>query len=299
MTGCGNGGDGADGVNLVGVDRQHLLPGVRPRRIVRCHTPLVQQVQELLDLGHVRRFARHAVGLVVLPPFRPFQIVLVDGRQLRGAEAGRGQAVLQPRPDRHDAVAGEDPVAEHVAHEGLGEQMDAGLGPAVPDQLQHVRFLRHRAGGIDDDGHLPSIGQQAEAVLVALGQADLVEQLVGRGDIEGGIGLLEFGLVQRAFRQHRIGALPGQAVVDDLVDLMPVDGQRQGAAEAHVAHQLAPHRIAGGQIGEEREAGAIAGLPQHDPVAAVLLAFLEEGVVGEADVLGLQHRIRRRRPSPG
>src|ERR1700749_4144734 len=114
--------------------------------------PMVEPAPGLPRSGIAHRPAPNAMGFVILAPFRPFEIVLVDGRQLRRAEGGRGQAVLQPGPDRHDAVAAGDAVAEHVADEGLGEELEADLAPAVADQLQHVGFLRHLAGGVDDDG---------------------------------------------------------------------------------------------------------------------------------------------------
>jgi hypothetical protein len=76
-----------------------------------------------------------------------------------------------------------------VAHEGLGEEAHADPAPAVADQLEHVGLLRHLAGGVDNDGERPAIGQQAEAVIVAPGEPDLVQQIVGRRRVEGGVSL--------------------------------------------------------------------------------------------------------------
>src|SRR3546814_4262581 len=107
----------------------------------------------------------------------------------RSAAEGRRDAVLGAEGDRHDRLAGEDAVAQYLALQRLGEELHADLPPGVADQLQHVDFLVVLAGGLDDDLQRAAVGQQAIAVAVALGQADLVEQRVGFRGVEGGISL--------------------------------------------------------------------------------------------------------------
>src|SRR3546814_17323270 len=74
--------------------------------------------------------------------------------------------------------------------------------PGVADQLQHVDFLVVLAGGLDDDLQRAAVGQQAIAVAVALGQADLVDQRVGFRGVEGGLSLAVRRLVERAVGQR-------------------------------------------------------------------------------------------------
>jgi hypothetical protein len=81
----------------------------------------------------------------------------------------------------------------------------------------------------------PSVLHQADAVGIALGQADLVQQGIGAiGVIDRPHGA-EFGVEQRTLRKNRIGRLHAQPQIDHLVDLAAVDGDRQRPAEAHIA----------------------------------------------------------------
>ena len=85
-------------------------------------------------------------------------------------------------------------AAEDVALRGADEQRDADLAPVVGDQLEHVGLERALAGRLDDDLGAPAVGQEADAVVVALREADLVEQRVGLVGIVRDPGLLVFGL---------------------------------------------------------------------------------------------------------
>src|SRR5206468_10324553 len=96
---------------------------------------------------------------------------------------------------------------------------------------------------------------------------------------------------QGARRQNRIGACAGQAEVDDLIDLMTVDGERQRPAIAHVAIQLAPDGIVGVQVRIKGQIRAGTVAPEQDAVATALLALLQECVVGESQILALQHAL--------
>ena len=69
----------------------------------------------------------------------------------------------------------------------------------------------------------------------ALVEPRRVEQRIGLVDVVVGIGLGKFRLVERALRQHRVAALARQAEEHHVVDVVPVDAERQRAAEADVA----------------------------------------------------------------
>ena len=134
---------------------------------------------------------------------------------------------------------------------------DADLAPVVADQLEHVGLLGLLAGRLDDDLQRPAVRQKPDAVAVALGQAEPVEQLVG----EIGIVLRPLRLIlvleERRFRQHGVVRRHRDAVEDRVVDVVAVDRHRERAAEIGVAEELAQHRIDVVQIREERDARAL------------------------------------------
>src|SRR3546814_16294707 len=66
--------DDADGVDLLGVDIEDLLPGGDLLLARLGELPLVVELEQLLGLRHVDRMAGVAVGLGVLAPHRPLQI---------------------------------------------------------------------------------------------------------------------------------------------------------------------------------------------------------------------------------
>ena len=141
----------------------------------------------------------------------------------------------------------------------------------------------------DDELELAPVRQQAEVLAVAARQADLVEQSVGVREIVLRPGVAQLGLVERAARQHRVGAGLRQAEIHDLVDLAPVDGERKRAAEARVAQQRRASDRREIEIGIERHLRARCRLPQpHLEMLAPLRCALEEGVVVEAEVARLQ-----------
>src|SRR6202011_5179178 len=119
------------------------------------------------------------------PPFRPLQLlILARRRELERWGIGRDEAVIESLGDRHHRRAGEDAVAKNLKLRGLREKLDAGLAPGVANEFEHVRFFRRLAGALDDDLQLSSIGEQTGAVVVALRQAELVEQRVGALEVE-------------------------------------------------------------------------------------------------------------------
>ncbi len=156
------------------------------------------------------------------------------------------------------------------------------------DEFEHVGFLGAFAGALDRDLGAAAIGQHADAVLVAGGKARLVQQFVGQVDVILAPGIAVLVLVQRALRHDGIRRRRGEAEIDDLVDLVAVDRHRKRATEANVAHQAAPDRINGVEVGKQRDLRALAGRPQIGVEAVRLFGLLEEGEVVEADEAGLQ-----------
>ena len=205
-----------------------------------------------------------------------------------GTVCGVNRALSRPSQNRHHGLAGEDPLAEHVARAGRGEQADADLPPVLGDQLQDVDLDRPLAGGMDHDLQRAPVRQQADALGVALGQADLVEQAVGLLRIEFGEELRPLRLVERRGRQRGVVRRPGQTEEDDVGDLLPVDAERQRPPEPHVPVQLAPYRIGHGHVGVERHLAAQRGLPQPGLESGPVLRLLQEGDVIEPQRAGLQ-----------
>ncbi len=154
---------------------------------------------------------------------------------------------------RHDGFTGEGTEAEVVARLGLGQHLDADLLPVVGDQREGVVVLGLFARMLDDDSRGAAVGQQAETLAVLLGEADLVQQLVGQlGIVVGPLGRV-LGLEQLGARHDRVVRGLRETDIDDLVQFLAVDCQRQRPAEAHVTHQLAPLLVVGGQVGIERD----------------------------------------------
>ena len=125
-------------------------------------------------------------------------VLLLAGRRelLRAHVRGRN-AVLQTEQG-HQGLAGENPVAQHLALQRLDVGLDAKLQPVLLDQLQDVGLLLALARSLDDQIHRPAIGQQADAIVIPLRQPDLVEQAIGQVQVVLGPPVAEFRPVQRA-----------------------------------------------------------------------------------------------------
>lgn len=72
------------------------------------------------------------------------------------------------------------------------------------------------------------------------------------------------------------------------------DGDRERLPVAEVAIEIAPDRVDGVEVRHQREIGAFRPLPQLDVEIHPLRGFLQEGVVVEADVAGLEMACRPR-----
>jgi len=97
---------------------------------------------------------------------------------------------------------------------------------------------------------------------IALGEADLVQQLVGEPGIVVRPPGRILGLEQLGVLHDRVIRGLGEAEKDNLIELVAIDGHRQRPAKADVAHQFAPHLVIGVQVGIEGDLRAHARLPQ-------------------------------------
>ncbi len=169
------------------------------------------------------------------------------------------------------------------------------LAHEFAQELQHVDLRRILAGGLDDEVEGAAVGEAARTLLAVAREAEAVQQPVGGGEVVLGPRRRVLRLEQRTSRQD--GVLPGlgEAEVDDLAHLGPVDGQRQRPAEVGLAHQLAPGRVVVVQVGEQRDLGATRRPPQPDGEAVALLALLQHGEILEAQAPGLEVDVARRR----
>ena len=75
---------------------------------------------------------------------------------------------------------------------------------------------------------------------------------------------------------------------DGLVDLFAVDRHRKRMSEPLILEEPPPFRIQVVHVRIKRHLGTFARDPAQNPVTVSLLAFLQESVVGECKVVGLQ-----------
>ena len=140
-----------------------------------------------------------------------------------------------------------------------------------------------RAAGArgDLDGQVGAVREGAEAVAVAPGEAHLVEQAGGLLRIVlGPQPLPTLRLVEAGGGVDGGGGGPAQPQEVHLVQLVAVQGQRHGAAEAHFVEQRAVVVILVGGVESVRAAHVDAG-NQRDGVVAALLILLVVGQGGE------------------
>mgnify|MGYP000090024009 CR=1 FL=1 len=101
------------------------------------------------------------------------------------------------------------------------------------------------------------------------GFIDLVEQGIGFGEIEDCVAHRAGGVVERTFLQRRVVAGRREPEEQRAVDIVAVDGRRKRTAKTCVAHQVAPDRIGGGEVREERDLRSFGdGIELHLEAAA-------------------------------
>ena len=236
---------------------------------------------------HIGRLACCAPGLVILAPFRPLQLLLAGGGEFGRAHIGRREPVFPARPDRHERLAGEDAVAQQLALERLGVQRYPQLQPAVADEFEYIRLFRALAGGLDDQLRRTAVGQQAQPV-IAPSEPCLVQQGIGRIGIVGRPALPDLFVVERASRKQAVVAGEREPEIDDLVDFLPVEAERQRPAHPAVPEQGPPDGVGGIEVRVKRRMRALARAPEADLVAARLLAALQEGHIVEPEIARLE-----------
>ena len=77
-------------------------------------------------------------------------------------------------------------------------------------------------------------------------------------------------------------------VIHDLIDLVPIDRQRQGAAKADVLKQFCatPESLAF-MIWKQGDVSALGAFPKANRIVVTFFAFLQKCVVVQANVPGL------------
>ena len=95
--------------------------------------------------------------------------------------------------------------------------------------------------------------------------------------------------------EDRVLARQAEAVVEDLVDLLPVDAEGERLAESPVEEELPHDRLARREVRVDGHGGGHAGVPQVDAVAGEALVLAEERDLVERQVPRLEIRLARGR----
>src|ERR1700730_7833388 len=131
-------GNSADRKDFFAPYPKHRTPD--PRLIgLRCGTqPLLVELLEPDCRRQIGRLARSAFRLIILPPFRPFELMLARWRKFPRRHCGRCKTIFDAFVDRHHGLTREYPAAEQGELRRLGEKPDPKLAPGVADKLEHV-----------------------------------------------------------------------------------------------------------------------------------------------------------------
>ena len=278
--------DRADREDLIGEDAEHLRPDLCAFLGGRGNAPLLVELAQPYDLRQLGLLARHPRGFQVLAPYGPAALDGGDRRQFLGRHVGCRQTDVEAGPDRHHRIAGKETPPHVVELHCPGEYLDPEIAPVFGHELGDVGLLG-AARHLDDDFGWPPVRKPAHAVAAAR-QPDLVEKRVRTVGIVLRPGRGVFRLVERRALQHRIGGRVGETEVELLVDLLAMDAEGQGPAEPDVLEERAPDRVVHVEVRQVGDLGAGPVLPEADVVAVLFGRFLEEGVVVEAEITGLQ-----------
>ncbi len=213
-----------------------------------------------------------------------------DGRDLVGEDVEReGEEVLAAVvvPGAELLLVGGRALERQAALDFLHLQVDADLLPLLADHLGDLRVLHELPAERHDLDAQPAlaVGAQPVALRVLLGQADLVQHLVGFLHVQRGPELpvlrprVVLVGVHRDHRARRAGAQP-----ERLVDLVTVDPERERAAEVRRVEPLADLRIrVVVQVELDDQVTVVAGV-EVDLVVALLLVLEEHGELAEVHV---------------
>src|SRR6266404_2260059 len=134
-------GNSADRKDFFGPYPEHGTPDPRLLRLGCGIQPLPVEFLKANGRRQIGRFASSALRLVILPPFRPCELVLARRRKLPRCHCGGSQTILDAFVDRHHRLTREYPATEQGKLRRLGEEPDPEFAPGVADQLEHVRLL--------------------------------------------------------------------------------------------------------------------------------------------------------------
>ena len=141
---------------------------------------------------------------------------------------------------------------------------NADLGPLLGDDLQGVDLRRVGVGGLDHQVGAPPVRQVADAVVVAPEHAHVVQQRIGLLRVVVGPGLAVGFAVERRAGQQGVGAGQGGALVEHLIQLLPVGRQGKRAAKAGIPQHRLPARRHGVEVGVERQLGTASDGPKPE-----------------------------------
>src|SRR6266404_5936399 len=134
-------GNSADRKDFFGPYPEHGTPDPRLLRLGCGIQPLPVEFLKANGRRQIRRFAGSAFRLVILPPFRPFELLLARRRKLRRGHCGGSKTILDAFVDRHHCLTREYSATEQGELRRLGKKPDPDLAPGVADKLEHVRLL--------------------------------------------------------------------------------------------------------------------------------------------------------------
>ncbi len=210
-----------------------------------------------------------------------------------------------PRLDQREVLPVAGPDVEVVLEGGLlrveqlsrpdaGDHPHADPLPVVDDELR--RPGRREAAEVQVEQHPAAVAERPAALVVALRQADLVQQPVRLVRVVLREALVEPGLVEVRGRAGGVLGRDGLPVELRVDDVPAVDCQREPLAEALLGEQLVPpdgHRAVGVglavEVRADDEAAAVPGVPVHHVVGAVAASSLahQQRVLVVPQVAGL------------
>ena len=199
----------------------------------------------------------------------------------------------------HLHVVGAHLLEDDRALDGVHDGVESHV-PPLADHHFRLRGVDEPVGGrVDDDRDVLAVGILQDAVAVGVLEPQLGEDALRLVGIEAGVRLHAAVVERGVAADHGPGRLR-QSEVEGLVDLFPVDCDRQRAPEVDLVQELG-QVLVGGLQGQLQVALERPALPGQDLVVAGGLAFLHDLVVLEAlhaaalDVdLPLDDRQRRR-----
>src|SRR4029077_3522894 len=169
----------ADRKDFFGPYPEHGTPDPRLIRLDCGIQPLPVEFLEPDCRRQIGRFAGSALCLIILPPFRPFELLLARRRKFQRGHCGGSKTILDAFVDRHHCFTREYPTTKQGELRRLGKKPDPDLAPGVADKLEHVPLLSRVTSIIDNYLHRSAGRQQTHIVSASFSEPDQVEKTIG------------------------------------------------------------------------------------------------------------------------